>query len=151
MVDTGHFIGNVSTNRLNMPHYWKEQISNQLFVNGKSPSWTQLSGNAGYLTVEAGSELDVALSKIVGKMGVTKLTDEELSKKKQSRLLAPSPLNRFGKKWLAVAGKKPKTDSTPKAELLFPPSAPAASVEADVPKAPAAPKLGKLKPVEATA
>lgn len=132
-----------------MANFWKEQLSNRFNVNGAPVPWVQMSGNAGYLTVPDGSPLDIELSKIVGKLGVTKISDADLAEKKISRKFVEPKLNRFGK-----SSVKPIPQIKARKDDLFKPvdkaeAAPAAAPakpEAPPIPAPSTPKLGKLKP-----
>lgn len=132
-----------------MANFFKELLSNRFNVNGAPVPWVPLSGNAGYLTVPDGSPLDIELSKLVGKLGVSKISDAELEEKKTTRKYVEPKLNRFGK-----SSVKPIPQIKARKDDLFKPvdkaeAAPAAAPakpEAPPIPAPSTPKLGKLKP-----
>lgn len=132
-----------------MANFWKEQLSNRFNVVGAPVPWVQLSGNAGYITVPDGSTLDVELSKIIGKLGVTKISDADLAEKKNSRKLTEPTLNRFWKSSIKPippikARKDDLFSPLDKAEVA-PVAVPTKPEEPSIP-APVTPKLGKLKP-----
>ena len=131
-----------------MANFFKEQLSNRFNVNGAPVPWVPLAGNSGYLTVPDGSPLDTELSKVVGKLGVTKISDDELDQKKRTRPFVESKLNRFGK-----SSVKPIPQFKARKDDLFSPAAKVEAAPAAVPAkpepatpAPSTPKLGKLKP-----
>ena len=132
-----------------MANFFKELLSNRFNVNGAPVPWVPLSGNAGYLTVPDGSPLDIELSKLVGKLGVSKISDAELEEKKTTRKYVEPKLNRFGK-----SSVKPIPQIKARKDDLFSPvdkaeaapvAAPAKPEAPPIP-APSTPKLGKLKP-----
>lgn len=132
-----------------MANFFKELLSNRFNVNGAPVPWVPLSGNAGYLTVPDGSPLDIELSKLVGKLGVSKISDAELEEKKTTRKYVEPKLNRFGK-----SSVKPIPQIKARKDDLFKPddkaeaapvAAPAKPEAPPIP-APSTPKLGKLKP-----
>jgi len=132
-----------------MANFFKELLSNRFNVNGAPVPWVPLSGNAGYLTVPDGSALDIELSKLVGKLGVSKISDAELEEKKTTRKYVEPKLNRFGK-----SSVKPIPQIKARKDDLFKPDAKAEAAPAAAPAkpeappipAPSTPKLGKLKP-----
>jgi hypothetical protein len=130
-----------------MANFFKEQVQNRIMVNGAPVAWNLLSGNAGYLTVEDSDPLAAALTQLVGKMGVTKISDEELQEKKSLRKYVDSSSSRFAKS--AVQPIRPRS---PVAKVEAAPAAPVVPLKPEpVLNAPvAAPKIGRLKPVAPT-
>lgn len=134
-----------------MSYFKKEQLSNSFFLNGKPVPWEPLSGNSGVLSTETGSELDIELTKLTGRLGITKISQEEYVLLKKNRPLPPS-VKRFRPG--AVQVIKPLGNKAP-------PASPMPSVEAAAPAPSVAPReavtkdyvprLGKLKEVPVAA
>jgi len=132
-----------------MANYWKEQLTNRFNINGAPVPWVPMSGNAGYITVQDGSPMDQELGKVVGKLGVTKISEEELAEKKISRKLVPSRSSRFGKGFSNPVRVVPRQDDLFKnlakaAPAAEEPAKPEPAKPSDQPVA-SAPKLGKIK------
>ena len=132
-----------------MANFFKELLSNRFNVNGAPVPWVPLSGNAGYLTVPDGSPLDLELTKLVGKLGVSKISDADLEEKKTRRKYVEPKLNRFGRSSVKpIPQIKVRKDDlfSPDAKAEAAPVAAPAKHEAPPTPAPSTPKLGKLKP-----
>lgn len=135
-----------------LSHFKKEQLSNLFHIGGKVPPWEPLSGNSGVLATETDSILDVELTKLVGRMGVTKISVEDYGELKKNRPLPPS-VRRFNQDSIKVI--KPFSNKAPQASSTLS-SAAAAPAPSVAPRDAAvstdyAPRLGKLKEVPTAA
>ena len=125
-----------------MSHFKKEQLSNSFYLNGQPVPWEQLSGNSGVLATETDSPLDVELTKLIGRLGVTKISQEDYELLKKNRP-APPFVRRLKPGAVQVitprGNKAPPTPSSVEAAPA-PSAAPRETAAADY-----APRLGKLK------
>ena len=137
---------------MSQSYFLKEQLSNSFLLDGRPVPWEPLSGNAGVLSTETDSALDVGLTKLVGRLGVIKITLEDYESKKKLRPL-PLSVKRF--KPGAIQAIRPRGNQAPPASPM-PSSEAAAPAPSVAPRDAAvakdyAPRLGKLKEVPVAA